>query len=81
LLGELARIAAHTTVRFVRATLDEPELSVGVVLSIQTHGSLVNWTPHFHLLVTDPAYAGTGGFSSCPFTTRRFWPRASAGRS
>jgi len=41
LLGELAREAAHTTIRFVRATLDEPELSVGVVLSIQTHGSLV----------------------------------------
>ena len=28
----------------------EPGLSVGIVASIQTHGSLANWHPHLHLL-------------------------------
>ncbi len=42
LLGDLARVAARTATAFVRTTLDEPELSVGIVLSIQTHGSLLN---------------------------------------
>lgn len=46
LLGDLARIAARTATDFVRATLDEPELSVGMALCIQTHGSLLNWQPH-----------------------------------
>ena len=43
LLGELARIAARTATDIVRATLDEPELSVGIALCIQTDGSLLNW--------------------------------------
>ena len=43
LLGDLARIAARTAKDFVRATLDEPELSVGIALCIQTDGSLLNW--------------------------------------
>jgi hypothetical protein len=33
-----------------------PELSVGIVGCIQTHGSLANWHPHIHMIVTD------GGF-------------------
>ncbi len=36
--------------------LAERDLSVGIVSSIQTHGSLSNWHPHLHMLVTD------GGF-------------------
>ena len=36
LLGDLARGAARTATTFVRATLDEPELSVGLVLSLQS---------------------------------------------
>ena len=34
------------------ATVDEKDLSIGIVSSIQTHGSLANWHPHLHLLVT-----------------------------
>ena len=56
LLGELSRVAARTVTAFVRATIGERDLSVGIVSSIQTHGSLANWHPHLHLLVTD------GGF-------------------
>ncbi len=42
LLSDLARLAAWTATVLVHSTLDEPELSVGIVLSIQTHGSLLN---------------------------------------
>jgi len=66
LLGDLARIAAATTTAFIRATLAEPDLSVGIVLSIQTHGSLVNWQPHVHAVVTDGGFRPDGSFVPMP---------------
>jgi hypothetical protein len=66
LLGDLARVAARTATAFVRATLDEPELSVGIVLSIQTHGSLLNWQPHVHTLVSDGGFRPDGTFVRLP---------------
>ena len=66
LLGDLARIAARTATDFVRATLDEPELSVGIALCIQTHGSLLNWQPHIHALVTDGGFRPDGTFVRLP---------------
>jgi hypothetical protein len=71
LLGDLARVAARTATAFVRATLDEPELTVGIVLSIQTHGSLLNWQPHIHALVTDGGFDPTGPSCGCRCTRRR----------
>ncbi len=50
----------------MRSTLDEPELSVGIVLSIQTHGSLLNWQPHIHALVTDGGFRPDGTFVRLP---------------
>jgi len=66
LLGDLARIAAATTTAFIRATVDEPELSVGIAASIQTHGSLLNWQPHVHALVTDGGFRPDGVFVPLP---------------
>ncbi len=66
LLGDLARIAARTATDFVRATLNEPELSVGIALCIQTHGSLLNWQPHIHALVTDGGFRPDGSFVPLP---------------
>jgi len=66
LLGDLARVAARTATAFVRSTLDEPQLSVGIVLSIQTHGSLLNWQPHIHALVTDGGFRPDGTFVQLP---------------
>ena len=60
LLGELSRVAARTVTSFIRATVGEKHLSVGIVSSIQTHGSLANRNPHLHMLVTD------GGFWNKP---------------
>ncbi len=41
-------------------------LSVGIVASIQTHGSLANWHPHLHLLVTDGGFRADGTFVPLP---------------
>jgi hypothetical protein len=39
---------------------------VGIVASIQTHGSLANWHPHLHLLVTDGGFRPDGTFVPMP---------------
>jgi hypothetical protein len=39
---------------------------VGIVASIQTHGSLANWHPHLHLLVTDGGFRPDGTFVPLP---------------
>jgi len=47
-------------------TVGEKHLSVGIVSSIQTHGSLANWHPHLHLLVTDGGFRPDGTFVRLP---------------
>jgi len=66
LLGDLARVAARTLSAFVRATTGERTVSIGIVASIQTHGSLANWHPHLHLLVTDGGFRPDGCFVPLP---------------
>ncbi|MBI3080950.1 MAG: transposase [candidate division NC10 bacterium] len=66
LLGDLSRVAARTLTAFIRATTGERNLSVGLVASIQTHGSLANWHPHLHLLVTDGGFRPDGTFVPLP---------------
>jgi hypothetical protein len=66
LLGELSRVAARTVTSFIRATVGEKDLSVGIVSSIQTHGSLANWHPHLHFLVTDGGFRPDGTFVHLP---------------
>ncbi len=66
LLGDLSRVAARTVAAFIRATLGERDLSVGIVSSIQTHGSLANWHPHLHMLVTDGGFRPDGTFVRLP---------------
>ncbi|NIM52354.1 MAG: IS91 family transposase, partial [Gemmatimonadales bacterium] len=66
LLGDLSRVAARTITGFIRATVGEADLSVGLVASIQTHGSLANWQPHLHVLVTDGGFRADGTFVRWP---------------
>ena len=40
---------------------------MGVVASIQTHGSRANWHPHLHLLVTDGGFRLDGCFVPLPW--------------
>jgi hypothetical protein len=60
LLCGLSRVAARTVTSSIRATVWEKHLSVGIVSSIQTHGSLTNWLPHVRLLVTDSGFRPQG---------------------
>jgi hypothetical protein len=46
----------------MRATFRESDVLPGVVVSIQSFGSLLNWHPHLHLLVTDGAFRPDGTF-------------------
>jgi hypothetical protein len=62
LLGILSRVAYRTLRDFMRATLREPDVVPGVVASIQSFGSLLNWHPHLHCLVTDGAFRPDGTF-------------------
>lgn len=50
----------------VRTLTREPELSVGIVGCIQTHGSLANWHPHIHMIVTDGGFREDGTFVPWP---------------
>ena len=58
LLGDVSRVAARMLTACIRATTGEQQLAVGIVAPFLTHGSLANWHPHLHLLVTD------GGFQA-----------------
>jgi len=62
LLGQLSRVAYRTLRDFMRATFREPDVVPAVVACIQTHGSLVNFHPHLHLLVSDGAFRPDGTF-------------------
>ena len=66
LLGDLARVAARTVTAAVRTLTGEPDLVVGVVACIQTHGSLANWHPHIHMLVTDGGFRADRTFVPWP---------------
>jgi hypothetical protein len=66
LLGELARVAARTVTTAVRTLTHEPTLAVGIVGCIQTHGSLANWHPHIHMIVTDGGFRADGTFVPWP---------------
>ncbi|MSR02919.1 MAG: hypothetical protein EXR94_09330 [Gemmatimonadetes bacterium] len=66
LVGDLARVAARTVTAAVRATTGEADLSVGIIACLQTHGSLANWHPHLHLVVTDGGFRPDGTFVRWP---------------
>jgi hypothetical protein len=66
LLGDIARVAARMVTMAVRALTGERELAVGIVACLQTHGSLANWHPHVHLLVTDGGFRPDGTFVPWP---------------
>ena len=76
LLGMLSRVAYDTLRDFLRASLGEAEVVPGVVASIQTFGSLLNWHPHLHLLVTDGAYRDDGTFVPLSFHDPAFLAEA-----
>ena len=66
LLGNIARVGAHAVTAAIRALTGEPDLAVGIVACLQTHGSLANWHPHLHFIVTDGGFRLDGTFVAWP---------------
>ncbi len=67
LLGVLSRTAYDTLRDFLRASVGDQTSVPGVIASVQTFGSLLNWQPHLHFLVTDGAYREDGTFLPLSF--------------
>lgn len=67
LLGELCRIANDVICRFFRQALSRDDLRPGIICAVQTYGSLVNFNPHLHLLVSDGAFDAEGRFHPLPW--------------
>jgi len=61
LLGDLAQCVAEGLSVYLRRQLGA-DTRPGIVVSIATAGSLVQWHPHGHLLVTDGAFSDDGAF-------------------
>jgi hypothetical protein len=66
LLGDIARVGAQTVTAAVHTLTGEPDLAVGIVACLQTHGSLANWHPHLHFIVTDGGFRPDGTFVPWP---------------
>ena len=67
LLSRLSRTAYRTLRGFLAATVGESEILPGAISSIQSFGTLLNWQPHIHMLVTDGAYRVDGCFVPLSF--------------
>lgn len=66
LLGLLSQCAYTTLKELYQAALARKDLLPGVVIAIQTFGSLVNFHPHLHALVTCGALTPLGEFFPLP---------------
>jgi hypothetical protein len=66
LLGKLCA-AAWTCLRDeVRRGLGRDDIMPGMIAAIQTHGELLHWHPHFHMLLTWGAFTPQGEFLDVP---------------
>ena len=66
LLGLLSRAAYEATRRAFALQTGEPQAHPGMVTSIQTFGSYMNFNPHIHALVSDSVWHPSGEHSSLP---------------
>jgi hypothetical protein len=58
--------AYHTLREYLRAALGERDLAPGVIVCVQTFGSLAHIHPHLHVLLTDGGYRRDGTFVAAP---------------
>jgi hypothetical protein len=61
-LGPLSRVASRTLHAYVRAALGEPDAVPGVISLAQSFGSLGQWHPHLHVVLTDGGFRRDGSF-------------------
>jgi len=65
-LGRLSRIATRTLCDYVEAAVGEPEAVPGLIVCVQTFGSVAHRHPHLHVLMTDGGYRRDGRFVGLP---------------
>ena len=66
LLGKLSSCAWTCILAEVRRLLGRDDVVPGMVAAIQTHGELLHWHPHLHVLLTCGAFTPTGDFVELP---------------
>ena len=66
LLGKLCACAWTCLQAEVRRLLGRDDVVPGMIGGIQTHGELLHWHPHFHVLLTCRAFTPQGEFLELP---------------
>ena len=66
LLGKLSYCAWTCILAEVRRLLRRDDVVPGMVTAMQTHGELLHWHPHLHMLLTCGAFTPTGNFVKLP---------------
>jgi hypothetical protein len=51
---------------YVQAALGEREVVAGLVACVQTFGTVAQWHPHLHVLMTDGGFRREGTFGALP---------------
>ena len=62
LLGKLSSCAWNCLKAEAGRLLGREDVVLGMIAAIQTHGELLHWHPHLHVLVTCGAFTSTGEF-------------------
>jgi hypothetical protein len=65
-LGLLSRVAARTLRDYVQAAVGEHQVVPGVIVCMQTFGSVALLHPHLHVLMSDGAFRRDGTFVPLP---------------
>ena len=65
-LGLLSRVAWRTLRDYAQAAVGEREAVPGVIVCVQTFGSVAHLHPHLHVLLTDGAFRRDGTFVPLP---------------
>jgi hypothetical protein len=65
-LGVLSRLATRTLRAYVCAALGERAVVPGLIVCVQTFGTVAHWHPHLHVLMSDGGFRRDGGFVPLP---------------
>jgi hypothetical protein len=76
----LSRIATRTLRNYVEAALGNREVVPGLIVCVQTFGTVAQWHPHLHVLMTDGGFGREGRFVPLPapdaLVLEELWRRA-----
>ena len=64
--GQLSRVATRVLRRYVQAAEGEREVVAGLIVCVQTFGSVAHFYPHLHVLMTDGGFRHDGTLLRLP---------------